>query len=806
MRKLFSMSHGSASDRMTRRVAQVCAVGSRRSRLTLAVLLGCLALLLTASGALAGTAKISGTVTSAVTSKGIGHIEVVVYSTTNTGDIIGTAATEESGNYSVTVSAGTYKVGFKSSIEDPLNYVTQFYDAQGELSKATSLNILEGENKSGVDAQLQPGGSISGIVTDASTHQPLADIAVIAAEPGTESFETLQAVALTDAAGEYTLVGLPAGTSDVVFEQQTESAVLYSPQIYNGQSFEVTEDPALLFASATPVPVVQSKTTPGINAAMVREEPVNTIAPVLSGTPMVGHPLSCSTGSWTGIQPFAYAYAWLRNGVPIAGATTNIYVTQAADQGAVLLCEVTATNELQIKNEPHKISVGAVSNTLTVPAALVIAPPPPPVPVVVLSSSKITVSAGSAPVSLTCANASCTGTIELTAQTIVKQRKGKKTTSKKETVILGKGSYSLAAGHGTTIDVHLNAAGKSALAKAQHQRLPTKVRVFVTGGKTLEGTATLSEPQAVKRKPKHKLVPGGSALADSAQLSGPTLTGSGSVAPTARIAEASHAGWPTITGMLLQNSTNESRPLDGRPGHDPFDGTDPSYSCDGEDTGGTTHNCGYPGISDGPRFTTLTQLERECGQTATPQQRVPSENPAPETHPSEEGETAPYESGRVKSSLAAGPSGLMPPAMAFAALATVLPPGLPSSCAAKYEQTDLVPADIGHNELLGGHGNDTIHAGPAGDVIWGDSQAEGQPTSQVDRLYGGAGNDWIYASHGTNYIWTGAGEDHVLLVYGHGVVYCNGPGRKILVMRKLAANRHYRLVGCTDKTIDPYAA
>src|SRR3954452_5044553 len=26
----------------------------------------------------------------------------------------------------------------------------------------------------------------------------------------------------------------------------------------------------------------------------------------------------------------------------------------------------------------------------------------------------------------------------------------------------------------------------------------------------------------------------------------------------------------------------------------------------------------------------------------------------------------------------------------------------------------------GHNELLGGHGGDTIHAGPWGDVLWGD--------------------------------------------------------------------------------------
>jgi hypothetical protein len=143
---------------------------------------------------------------------------------------------------------------------------------------------------------------------------------------------------------------------------------------------------------------------------------------------------------------------------------------------------------------------------------------------------------------------------------------------------------------------------------------------------------------------------------------------------------------------------------------------------------------------------------------------------------------------------------------ALDASALVLPSGLPAACAAKYEHADLVPANIGHNELLGGDGNDTIHAGPAGDVIWGDSHAEGNDTAQIDRLYGGAGDDWIYASHGTNYIWTGAGTDHVLLVYGHGVVYCNGPGRKIFVMRKLSSNRHYRLVGCSDKTIVPYAA
>jgi Ca2+-binding RTX toxin-like protein len=75
-----------------------------------------------------------------------------------------------------------------------------------------------------------------------------------------------------------------------------------------------------------------------------------------------------------------------------------------------------------------------------------------------------------------------------------------------------------------------------------------------------------------------------------------------------------------------------------------------------------------------------------------------------------------------------------------------------------------------HNYLLGGGGNDTIYAGNDGDVIWGDSHPGNQPTSQHDYLHGGEGEDWIYASWGENTIWTGAGNDHVALVYGHGTV------------------------------------
>jgi hypothetical protein len=99
-----------------------------------------------------------------------------------------------------------------------------------------------------------------------------------------------------------------------------------------------------------------------------------------------------------------------------------------------------------------------------------------------------------------------------------------------------------------------------------------------------------------------------------------------------------------------------------------------------------------------------------------------------------------------------------------------------------------------HNELLGGHGNDIITAGNAGDVLWGDYKPSGQPITQNDVLQGGAGRDFIYASHGRNTIDTGGGNDVVHAHFGYGSITCHSPGTIVFLSRR--SRPGYQLSGC----------
>jgi hypothetical protein len=396
---------------------------------------------------------------------------------------------------------GTYVIGFRVGFGSSLDYAPQFFPEKQRFLEAGEVSVGEGEKEPGIDAKLVQGGSISGTVTDTATSQPLAGITVLATPPG--GAEMLEARTYTDANGNYTLTGLGSGSVDVLFQQLTEGKVKpgevrYISQFYKEDDFpEHISSVEELFIGAMPVEVTIPNTTSGIDAAMVREEPANKVAPVVSGTPTPGQTLACSQGSWTGLGALTYAYKWLRDGSAIAGASSNTYTVQTTDQGTGLACVVTATNE--IETEVTR-STSATSNTLAVPVPLVTSPPPPLPPRVTLSVAKLVVSGGTARVPIACANATCSGTIELTEQEAFKTRKGKKTITKKKTVDLGKASYSLAAGHSATIAVHLTAAGKAALAKAKHHQLSVAVVASVSGGTAAKRVVVLSEAATTKHK------------------------------------------------------------------------------------------------------------------------------------------------------------------------------------------------------------------------------------------------------------------------------------------------------------------
>ena len=74
--------------------------------------------------------------------------------------------------------------------------------------------------------------------------------------------------------------------------------------------------------------------------------PINTVAPVVSGTAQVRQTLSCTTGTWTGNAPITYAYQWQSNTTNIVGATSSTYIIDSAYVGTTIRCIVTATNPI----------------------------------------------------------------------------------------------------------------------------------------------------------------------------------------------------------------------------------------------------------------------------------------------------------------------------------------------------------------------------------------------------------------------------------------------------------------------------
>jgi hypothetical protein len=424
----------------------------------------------------AGEGAVAGRVTNASNGQGAGGVEVCVFAS-------GTHCAETNGNGEYTISGlpvGSYSVNFspagteceeeqgeKIRCEPKSNLMSQLVSVKVKANKTETANVT-----------LQPGGQISGTVTNASiTHPGIAKLTICATKvQGSEEEVVGGGCAYTNSKGEYTINGLEGGSYKVNFEGtictipkkgKRECPEVYVSTYYHGQQ---------TFKKGESVSVTAGSNTGGINESL-REAfpttPASTAAPTLTGTPAVGQALSCSQGSWSH-EPTYLIYQWLRNGTVISGQTGPAYALQAADQGQAITCSVTAGNGAG--------AATAISNAVTIP-----------VPLAVFVNVKVKGAVAS--VTLRCPGpGSCSGVMKIVARVVTKHGKRKKTSN----VTVGVASFSMAAGKSVTLRVHLTGQGRKLLGKAGRRGL----KVQIAGSGVQAHTATLKAAKAGKHKKK----------------------------------------------------------------------------------------------------------------------------------------------------------------------------------------------------------------------------------------------------------------------------------------------------------------
>ena len=144
--------------------------------------------------------------------------------------------------------AGRYHVTFLPGCAG-LNYATQWYPRRPSPAGAAPVIVRAGQTTAGIDSALTPGGSITGLVTSASSHAALRNVCVFAqnvTQPDDYGF------GFSNRNGRYVVTGLNTGRYDMQFTRcaAANSANLAGP------------------ARPSLVRVVAARQTSGINAAM----------------------------------------------------------------------------------------------------------------------------------------------------------------------------------------------------------------------------------------------------------------------------------------------------------------------------------------------------------------------------------------------------------------------------------------------------------------------------------------------------------------------------------------------------------
>jgi hypothetical protein len=173
-------------------------------------------------------AVVTGRVTSAVTGLPLKGMCVFAYTLSeNALTFGGQAATNAAGRYAITgLSTGAYGVSFGPGCNSNANYLG--------VGRPGVLRVTDARTRSGINAALPTGASMTGTVTSAATGKPIKGICVSAISQDGEYFN----VVASNVHGNYLMDQMPGGTYYVQFFGGCGSKGSYAPLGYGGPNVD----------------------------------------------------------------------------------------------------------------------------------------------------------------------------------------------------------------------------------------------------------------------------------------------------------------------------------------------------------------------------------------------------------------------------------------------------------------------------------------------------------------------------------------------------------------------------------------
>ncbi len=321
------------------------------------------------NGALSKAGGISGVIRSAVTHQGVRGACVVAYSPVTAS--IGGAVTGKNGRYRIEgLDSGAFLVETGLCSQGSSDLAVQMLPSE--------VQVTAPHTTGGVNATLQPGGTLAGNVWAGSPPRPAAEICVYAAPVSGNGVGLLYS---TGNRGHFLIRGLAVGSYDMYYSDDCRLSVSkLAGQWYNGQ---LTQD------SATPVQVKAGILRSGINAILHSDGSISgTVTGGLAPAQSASRPLQsgiCVTAIPLGPSndPFVAATDTIavsaNGGYSITGLRPGRYdVRFDSNCGSPVSYLTEWYNEVFSVNGATPVTVLSNTNTPNINAVMYTTTPPPP--------------------------------------------------------------------------------------------------------------------------------------------------------------------------------------------------------------------------------------------------------------------------------------------------------------------------------------------------------------------------------------------------------------------------------------------